>query len=201
MNEPEEQKRLVIEAYHEAAHAVACHLLHKRYKYVTIKPTGEKLGEIIYQPKSTKKYPSEKERKMFGRDVTVFMAGPIAEGILSGKTNYEDVFPLHSSGDKHKIDYIFWKISFDDTKLLIYAPRNWQAVTRLANYLLSEETINHQSARMIIEESFVDYDNGLRREITASHYTQYSLYQKQVSEDRVKFRERMETVHKGLRKE
>ncbi|MFH1821877.1 MAG: hypothetical protein ABH852_05520 [Methanobacteriota archaeon] len=201
MNEPEEQKRLVIEAYHEAAHAVACHLLHKRFKYVTIKSDGEKLGKIIYPPKSTKKYPSEKERKVFGRDVKVFIAGPIAEGILSGKTNFEDVFSLLNSGDKHKIDDILWKISFDDTKLLIYAPRNWQAVTRLAYHLLSEETINHQTAAKLIKQSLEDYDNGLRREISALHYTHYSLYQKQVSDARAKFRERMKAVHKDLRKE
>jgi len=51
MKDPDEQKRLEIAAYHEAAHAVACYLLHKRFKYVTINPEGKRLGEILYPKK------------------------------------------------------------------------------------------------------------------------------------------------------
>jgi hypothetical protein len=197
MKNPEEQKRLVIEAHHEAAHAVACHILHKRFEYVTIKPDGEKLGKIIYPLKLTKRYPSDKELRMFSRDVKIFIAGSIAEGILSGKTNFNDIFSLLNNEDRQVIRDTIWKISFDDTKLLIYAPRNWQAVIRLASQLLSEETIDYRSARKIIKQSLEDFDNGLRREISALHYTQYSLFQKQVSDAKVKFRERIKAIHKG----
>ena len=193
MKEPDEQKPLEITAYHEAGHAVACYLLHKRFKYVTIKPEGEKLGEIIYPKKIHKPIPSGRELRIIKREYMVFLAGPIAEGILSGKCEFEDILPLLGLSSSHteenrKFNEVFWKLHFVDTKLLIYAPWNWQAVITLADELLMHEKIRYKAARKIIKQAIDDYHEGVRNGIYALHYSGYSDFVKRVADAKAKFK-------------
>ena len=196
MKEPDEQERLEITAHHEAANAVACYLLHRRFKYVTINPEGEKLGEIIYPKKISKPVPSQRELRVIKREYMVFLAGPIAEGILSGKCDFEDILPLlglpsSHTEDKRKFNQLFWKLHFVETKLLIYAPWNWQAVIALADELLTQKKIRYQAARKIIRQAIEDYHEGVRNGISALHYSGYSDFVKRVSDAKAKFKERV----------
>lgn len=73
MKGTDEERRLRIAAYHEASHAVACYLLHKRFKYVTINPEEEKLGKITYPKKISRPIPSERELAVIKREYIVFL--------------------------------------------------------------------------------------------------------------------------------
>lgn len=196
MKPPDDQKRLDIAAYHEAAHAVACYLLHKRFKYVTINPGGERLGEIVYPKKISKPIPSERELRFIKREYMVFLAGPIAEAILSGRSEFEDILPLlglpsSRTEDSRKFNEIFWKLHFVETKLLIYAPWNWQAVIALTDELLNQEKIRYQEARKIIRQAIEDYHEGVRNEINALHYSGYSDFVKATADAKARFQERV----------
>lgn len=199
MKGTDEERLLRIAAYHEAAHAVACYLLRKRFKYVTIRPQEERLGKIIYPKKISKPIPSERELRIIKREYMVFLAGPIAEAILSGKCEFEDILPLiglpeSRTEDSPKFNGIFWKLHFVETKLLIYAPWNWQAVMTLADELLNQENIRYQVARKIIKQAIENYHEGVRNGISVLHYSDYSDFVKRVSDAKVKFKERMRTA-------
>ena len=199
MKEPDEQELLNITAHHEAAHAVACYLLHKRFKCVTINPEGKKLGEIIYPKRIRKPIPSERDLAVIKREYMVFLAGPIAEGILSGKCEFEDILPLlgllsSPTEGNRKFDRVFWKMQFVETKLLIYAPWNWQAVIVLADKLLTHRTMRYQAARRIIRQATEDYHEGMQNGISALHYSGYSGFVKRVSDEKAKFKERVKAA-------
>lgn len=129
----------------------------------------------------------------------VFLAGPIAEGILSGKCAFKDIFPLlglpvsPADGNQGSVR-VFWKMQFVETKLLIYAPQNWRAVKALAKELLAHSTIQYQAARRIIRQAMEDYPEGVRNGISALHYSGYSDFVKRVSDEKVKIKERVRTA-------
>ncbi len=191
MKEPNEQELFNIIAHHEAGHAVACYLLHKRFKYVTINPEEEKLGKIIFPEKVRRPVPSERELAVIKREYMVFLAGPIAEGILSGKCDFKDIIHLSSSPteENRKFDQVFWKLHFIETKLLIYAPWNWNAVIALADELLTQRKIRYQVARKIIKKAIEDYHEGVRDGISALHYQSYSRFVERISDAKIKFKE------------
>jgi len=195
MKEPDGQRRMEMTAYHEAGHAVACYLLHKRFKGVTINPEGNRLGDIIYPKKISKPIPSERELRVIKREYMVYLAGPIAERVLLGKCDFQDILPLlrlpsSHTEDNRKFNEVFWKLHFVETKLLIYAPWNWQAVIALADELLTQEKIRYQASRKIIRQAIEDYHEGVRNGISASHYSGYSDFVKRVDDTRAKFKQR-----------
>lgn len=195
MKEPDEEIQLRITAYHEAGHAVACYQLHKRFKYVTIRSQEEKLGKIIYPKKISKPIPSARELRVIKQEYMVFLAGPIAEGILSGKCDFEDILPLlglpsSQTEDELKFNKSFWKLHFVETKLLIYAPWNWQAVIALADELLTQKKVRYQAARKIIRQAIEDYHEGVRNGISTLHYSGYSDFLKRIADAKAKFKER-----------
>ena len=123
----------------------------------------------------------------------VFLAGPIAEGILLGRCKFGDIFPSSNISESHtnanrKFNKLFWKMIFVDTKLLIYAPWNWQAVIALSDELLVQKKIRYQAARKIMRQAIEDYREGVRNGISALHYTGYSDFVKQVDDAKVKFK-------------
>lgn len=168
MKNPNVKKRLEIAAYREAAQAVACYLLHKRFKYVTIYRERMKVEEIPLPKKISRPIPSIREIEFYKREHIVFLAGPIAERILAGKCEFEDILPflnqpLRQTKYGLKVGEFFWKkIIFIDTKLLIYKPRNWKAVMVLADELLKKERIGCHEARKIIRQAIEDYNGGIR---------------------------------------
>lgn len=199
MKELDDEERLDITAHHEAAHAVACYLLHKRFKCVTVNAEGKKLGEIIYPKKIRKPIPSERDLAVIRREYMVFLAGPIAEGILSGKCEFNDILPLlrlpvSPADGNQRSDRLFWKMQFVETKLLIYAPWNWQAVKALAKELLTHGTMQYQAARRIIRQAMEDYHEGVRNGISALHYSKYLDFVKRVSDEKTRSKERVQAI-------
>jgi len=206
MKNPDEKKRLKIAAYREGAHAVACYLLHKRFKCVSIYRERMRVEEILFPEKISKSFPSARELKFFEREHMVFLAGLVAERILSGTCDFEDilpllVLPLRQKEDSRWHPEIFWRIIFIETKLLMYMPKNWQAVITLAEELLTKGRIGYHAARKIIRQALEDYKNGVRNEINAIHYSEYSNFVKMLTESRRKAKENINKLHRKLSKE
>jgi len=200
MKEPDKQKRSEITAYHEAGHAVAFYLLHKRFKYVTIEPEGEEWGKIIYRQKILKlsTIPSERELKVLNRDWMISLAGPIAELILSRKCKFEDIIPylgLRPNLTEHERKYgeFFWRHLFIEMKLLIYTPWNWHAVGALADELEKQNTIRYKEARKIIRYAIEDYQEGVRSGVHAVD-SDYSDFANQVADEKAKRRQRLRAI-------
>lgn len=199
MNDYYEEKASEINAYRESAYAVACYLLHKRFKYVTISPKESRLREIIYPKNLRKPIPSERDLRFMKREYIVFLAGEIAEAILSSRCKFEDILPLldipSSRNERDReFDEVFWKLIFVDTKLIIYAPWNWQAVITLANQLLYWEKIQYQAARKIIRQAIEEYHEGVRNRISALHHSEYSGFVKSIADGKARARKRMKTA-------
>jgi hypothetical protein len=202
MKKADEQALLVTAAYHEAGYAVASYLLRKRFGDVTIKP-GEKPKEVCYPKKTRKAIPSEKELAMIRREYVVFLAGPTAIGISRGKCEFEDIFSFISQASsatarRDELNLAFWKMIFVESKLLLYAPRNWQAVMSLSSELLKEETIRHQTARDIIRQAIEDYDEEIRDDMSALQRSRYSDFVKKVTDAKTGFRERAKDICLGI---
>lgn len=199
MKGSDEQTPLQIAAYHEAGHAVACYLLHKKFTHVTIKPGEEKLGKMNYPEKMSKSIPSERKLATIRREYVVSFAGPIAKGILSGRCEFEDILPLvclpsNPTEDNQKPNGVLWKTLFIETKLLLYAPRNWQAVMALTAELLKQESIRYQTAREVIKQAIEDYDAGVRDDISALHHSRYSEFVKEVTGAKTRFQKRVNDI-------
>lgn len=193
---PDDKPSLQKTAYHEAGHAVACYFLHKRFTQVSIKPAEEKLGRFNYPEKMRRSIPSERELARIRREYVISLAGIVAEGIFSGKDDFEDILPflnlpLNTTKDTQKLDYIFWKMLFIETKLLLYAPRTWQVVIILAGELLTQGTIRYQTAKEVIQRAIEDYDAGVRDDISAWHHLRYSELVKKTADSKIRFRERI----------
>jgi hypothetical protein len=202
MKRVDKQAPLVIAALHEAGHVVACYLLHEKFGNVTIEP-GEKPKEKNYPKKTSKSIPSEKQLATIRREHVVSLAGPMAVGISGGRCEFEDMLsfisqPPSPTANNDELDLAFWKMIFVETKLLLYAPRNWQAVISLSTELLKEETIRHQTARDIIKQAIEDYEEGIRDDISALHRSRYSDFVKKVTDAKAKFRERAKDICLGI---
>ena len=197
MTNSDNKNRSRKQAYHEAARAVACYILRKRFKCVTINPEAHTLEQISYSKKTSRPIPSKKELKFLQREYTVFLAGPIAEAILTGNCELGDVLHLigvpisQTQSEERPYGVIFWRFLFEDTKLLIYDPVHWQAVIALAHKLLEQPRIPYKAARKIIRQAIEDYHNGVRERISAGHQSAYSDFAKTVADKRRRMREKL----------
>lgn len=207
MNESDEERRSEVTAYHEAGHAVAFYLLHKKFKYVTISPKGE----IVYQERKHKeilkklqkrRIPSERDLKLLKRDYMISLAGPIAEGIMLKKFEYEDIRPLlysHSGCNEReqRIDESLWRLYFEETKLLIYAPWNWHAIGALADELEKKKKIRYKEARKIIRNAIEDYQGAVKSGVAAVD-PGYLDFVKRVEERKARRKEAMRRIHLNI---
>lgn len=214
MKNPDEKSRLEIAAYREAAHAMACYLLHKRFKYVTINRERMKVGDIPPLDKISASYsaalsknvalvraerlvvsvggktlpvPTKRELRLYERERIVFLAGMIAEPILSGKCEFADILPflelpLRKTKDGLEVEDSVWRYFFIDAKLLIWEPRNWKAVVALAEELITKEKIGYHETRKIIRKAIGEYNEGIQDEISTLHYTMYAKFVKTVAD-------------------
>jgi hypothetical protein len=202
MKEPDyDELELDLKAYHGAGTVLAFYLLHKRFTYVTI----NKIGEVVYSGDEhmeflrKRKIPSERELKLMKREVMIYLAGPIAVGIHFGRLEYDDIrlfLDLKSQLNERErwITEPLWRLHFEETKLLIYAPWNWHAIDALADELEKKEKIRHKEARKIIMEVIEDYHEAVRnREITVDQG--YSNFVKQVEEKKARLKEALKAIH------
>jgi hypothetical protein len=205
MKNSDKKQQLEIAAYREAAQAVTCYLLHKRFKYVTINRERMKVGEIPLPKKISRPIPTKQEVWSATRWKMVFLAGLIAERILSGKCEFEDILPfvnlpLYQTEHRIKLEEFVWKNIFIDTKLLIYKPRNWKAVMVLADELLTKPIIRYHATRKIIKQAIEDYDEGIRYGISALHYSGYSDFLKTEADRQAGIKKKREKLKDEYRK-
>lgn len=203
MKEPDyDELELDLKAYHGAGTAVAFYLLHKRFTYVTI----NHMGEVVYRDdkhrkilKFKRRIPSERELKLIKREVMIYLAGPIVAGIHFGRVDYEDIrdFLVLKSRLNEKERWIgesWWRLDFEDTKLLIYAPWNWHAIDALADELQKKEKIRYKEVRKIIREAIEDYHEAVRsREIAVDQG--YLDFVKQMEEKKARLKEAMKAIY------
>jgi hypothetical protein len=201
MKEPDSELDLDLKAYHGSGTAVAFYLLHKRFTYVTINQIGEVvyLGDKHMEFLKRRSIPSERELKPIKRAVMIYLAGPIAVGVHFGRLEYDDIrvlLDLKSKLNERErwIDEPLWRLYFEETKLLIYAPWNWHAIDALSDELEKKEKIRHKEARKIIREAIEDYHEAVRsREIVVDQG--YSNFVKQVEEKKARLKETMKAIH------
>ena len=193
MKEPDyDELELDLKAYHGAGTAVAFYLLHKRFTYVTINQIGEVLylGDKHMEFLKKRSIPSEREMKLIKREIMIYLAGPIAAGIHFGRLEYDDIrlfLDLRSQLNERErwIGEPLWRLYFEETKLLIYAPWNWHAIDALADELEKKEKIRYKEARKVIREAIEDYHEAVRsREIAVDQG--YLDFVKQVEEKKAK---------------
>lgn len=146
----EERKKLEATAYHEAGHAVVCHLLGIGVRKVSIVPDGDTLGYVLR--KSGCYYYTD---MIWG-----VLAGPIAGGVHSGKEDW-----LSSTRDLQRALYYSyqdnkedWEAAIADLLPMIYQvranvrePKHWAAVEAIAATLLEMREIEPSQVRSIIE--------------------------------------------------
>jgi len=79
-------------AYHEAGHAVAALVLHRRFRHVTIEPDEDSGGHIAWSlggPRVSELANSERRlRARIERGIIVTYAGPLAEARYTGRKNH-----------------------------------------------------------------------------------------------------------------
>jgi hypothetical protein len=205
MKEPDyDELELDLKAYHGAGTAVAFYLLHKRFTYVTMNQIrdavyfGDKHRKIL---KFKRRIPSEKELKLIKREVMIYLAGPIAVGIHFGRSGYEDVrlfLDLKSKLNVRErwIGESLWKLNFEETKLLIYAPWNWHAIDALTDELEKKEKIRYKETRKVIREAIEDYHEAVRsREIAVDQG--YLDFVKQVEEKKARLKAKLKEAMKS----
>lgn len=158
---PSQLQRL---AYHEAGHAVAAYLVHRRFTEVSIisDPDKNTLGHC-----STAWVPtfapdvdsSPKTRNQVEARIITSLGGPVAENLLTGRTvSLERSSDIHDAlnlsgyvcGDeKEESAYVNWL--WECTRLLL--GRHWAAIQALAQELVKRRRIGERLARKTIREA------------------------------------------------
>ena len=155
-------------AFHEAGHAVAAVLHRRGLRKATIVPDKESgtLGCVFtgrfgsrFKPDA---HAGRKERDLIEGDVTVSLAGPVAEALASGRWNH-----VGASRDyHHAVDLLSYLcggrelqayvnlLSVRTEAMFVNVDVHWRAVEQLAEVLLREKTIGGRRARAIIQEAW-----------------------------------------------
>jgi hypothetical protein len=152
-------------AYHEAGHAVAAWVQHRRFTRVTIVPQGDVLGSCRFARLPTFHPDSDTDQKTqwwIEREILHLLAGIAAEAHLSGRrpqgwSDQKDVrqaFQLalyQAGGDvKGAAAYLDW--CWYPASGLVAHPLNWAAIKALAATLLAHRTLGERRARQVIQE-------------------------------------------------
>ena len=148
-------------AYHEAGHAVAAVVLHRPFRYATIRPEEDSLGHVMFQAFSEKFSPDIsvglRDADFIERCSTCSYAGAAGAGLLSG----QDFDWAGAGADRqHALNMVSYVDGEPDAlgahlELLTYRARNLirshsAAVERVAEKLLREETIKAKTVKALI---------------------------------------------------
>ena len=153
-------------AYHEAGHAVASYLVHRRLACISIipNPVDHTLGHCEYRNLSTFKPNApltNRLRAQVEKLIIVLLAGAITEHLRTGrvfrKGSDEDIKQAHDAAmylfddDKEAKAFVDW-LREHTRNILSYGP-HWSAVETLAAELKERRFIGERLARQIIRES------------------------------------------------
>ena len=157
-------------AYHEAGHAVMCHLTGCDMACVTVEPNPERgnLGEVghaappryqiafpsMVSPGDVRRFDRREEERALRANVRVILAGPLAEVMHTGETFNErhlaevsEARALAGARKRNPTRYLL------DQQVLCQnaLKRSWRAVESLAAALMDRKTIDGGEAARIIE--------------------------------------------------
>jgi len=159
-------KKLEATAYHEAGHAVAAFFLRRGFTRVSIIPGEDFLGQLVTTPPPRSLHPDcetdARTELWLRREITIFLAGPVAEKIHTGRGNWkiEGSSDVHNAvglasyiiGDDEIGAYIHW-LTLHTTNLLNH-PHRWPIVQALAAELLESRVIGARRARALMREAW-----------------------------------------------
>jgi hypothetical protein len=153
-------------AYHEAGHAVASYLVHRRLACVSIVPNPDDntLGHCEYRNLATFKPDApltSRFRSQIEKLITVLLAGAMAECLRTGriyrKGSDDDMTQAYDAAmclfDEEKEARAFVNWLWERTRNLIGYEPHWAAVETLAKELRERRFIGERLARQIIRES------------------------------------------------
>lgn len=157
------KKRLTATAYHEAGHAVAHIVLEMPFESATIVPNREEglLGAVSSGYSQWMLNIHRREFRAEVRDaITITMAGPIAEELLTGWRN-----DAGASRDDRECWHMLYQIYGERrdrhardlarrAKKLVVA--NWALVKRIANALLEYKTLSEAEVAEIVGRTSVN---------------------------------------------
>jgi len=153
-------------AYHEAGHAVASYLVHRRLACVSIipNPVDHTLGHCEYRNLATFKPDAPltgRLRAQVEKLIIVLLAGGITEDLRTGrvfrKGSDEDMKQAHDAAmylfddDKEAKTFVNW-LREHTRNILSYGP-HWAAVEALAGELAERRFIGERLAHQIIRRS------------------------------------------------
>ena len=153
-------------AYHEAGHAVASYLVHRRLACISIipNPVDHTLGHCEYRNLATFKPDAPITNKLRARVenlIIVLLAGGVTEDLRTGrifrKGSDEDMKQAHDAAmylfddDKEATAFVNW-LGEHTRSILSYGP-HCAAVEKLAKELAARRFIGERLARQIIRDS------------------------------------------------
>jgi hypothetical protein len=166
-------------AYHEAGHAVAAYVRHLRFTGVSIVPSDSTLGRCEFIVTSVmidvKERASTRTRRRVETLIIVSLAGVIAEGLLTGRTNWGGAhadlhdaarYASYVTGSEDELGaYVRWL--WEHTKMLLAAPPCWLAVREVAAALNADGRVGERRARHIIADALKRGSRRARRRTPA----------------------------------
>lgn len=155
-------------AYHEAGHAVVAHALGRRFTGVTIIPGVDAMGRCRYaearnfDPDLPDMYSGPRIERVVEHQIMGYLAGPIAEGILTGEKSWRKT---GGNGDVPRaVDLaVYMKGTIEETEAyldglwvqteeLVGRRESWAAIEALAAELVEQREVGEGRAREIIDE-------------------------------------------------
>lgn len=152
-------------AYHEAGHAVAAYLRHWRFTGISIVPDRYTLGRCFFSEREIVLRTSrmEQTRSRLETLVVISLAGPVAERIISGRTNRKgalddfreaEAYASCVVGSEEELRaYLRWLWEF--TYNLVDTEPHWSAVKALAEELVERGDVGERRARGIIRDALL----------------------------------------------
>jgi hypothetical protein len=152
-------------AYHEAGHAVAAYMRHLRFTGVSIVPSDSTLGRCEFIATSVtidvKARALSRTRRHVETLIIISLAGVIAEGLLTGRTNWGGAhadlhdaarYASYVTGSEDELGaYVRWL--WEHTRTLLSARPCWPAVREVAAALIADGHIGERRARRIIADA------------------------------------------------
>jgi hypothetical protein len=170
-------------AYHEAGHAVAGHLVGRRFTRVSIIADEESHGRCHFAKIASQWNPEwdsgPRTRHRIESWAISCLGGPVAEELFTGV--WDDI---GATGDERKtldlLEYLaistseleaYWDWLLERTRAMLWAPRHWRSVEALASELMVTNVVGERKAREIIKtqmrEVLKGNRNGTRMEYSA----------------------------------
>jgi hypothetical protein len=161
-------KALEASAYHEAGHAVAAYWFKRSFRHVSIAPSQDNLGHVLFADFS-KGFRPDLERtpaviRQAERNALISLAGPAAERISTGRNDHHG-----ARGDYSNAADMLNYLAGSDNELNAYLelirvraadfvklPWITCAIEALVDGLLSRRTLGSASARNIIKQAIDD---------------------------------------------